>query len=375
MTFRKSRFDKKIPIAPLPKVGESLGGWYARISLGYSVTVHTALPVIDLSEVAENYIDSSIIDDLSEKLFKATDIRQRVWRRMIEPEAKLTNMWLKYQPKTEYCFPQLPNYYCIECFLEDMERIGQTYYRVEWNSPFILSCHKHLSPLMNNKFSKHENAVCKLDTEKFISRVSYAGQYEIINRSWTKLNGNYISPMARRVSNLFSLDDKVAKRALRDLGRHNDLPTARSAAVAVLQILSFRSWETKSQCLGRILFTESNCKEFNERHGYDRHSLALMPKEDLTTCFEQVGWFICHPTKFERYGLKEVSIYTAHYFRSEGLSEKFKKDQLVLLYAMMLKYQGYHFVPEVRDFHPLFMPEWKRALDNFYEVVEDRYLR
>lgn len=373
MTFTKSRFEKKIPIAPQPKAGESLGGWYARVSSGFAVNLHDALPVIDLGEIKGNHIDNKTIASLSNKLNIITDISSDVWKRMIEPEAKLTNMWLKFQPKTKYCFPQLPNYYCIECFLEDLETRGGTFYRVEWMSPFVLSCHKHRSPLMNNKLSRFENANCKLDNDKFESRVNYVGHYEIVGRSVTRLNNNYISPMARRVSDLFSLDDKVSKTALKVLGRYDNLATARSAAIAVLQILSFRSWETECQCLGRILFAESNCKEFLEWRGYNRRSLCFMTKDQLITCFEQVGWFICHPSKYKRYGLNSISNFIVSEFKSDGLKDKIKADQLVLLFALLIYYQRYHFIPEVSEYHPLFDDDWKRAARNFFEVVDKRY--
>lgn len=376
MTKTNSRFESKIPIAPQPTSGESLGGRYARISLGFATRVHDKLPVIDLSTLKGDKVAKKTISDLSNKLSKMTDIPTRVWKRMIETEAKLTNMWLKYQPETEYCFPQLPNYYCIECFLEDLETKGQTFYRAEWMSPFVLSCHRHRSPLMNNKLTRsHENAVCKIDTEKFNSRVSYAGNFEIINRTYTKLSGNYISPMARRVSNLFSSNDKVANAALKALGRYDDLTYARSAAIAVLQILSFRSWETNAQCTGRIVFAETNCKEFVEWRGYNRSHLCTMSKEQLITCFEQVGWFICHPKKYKRYGLTEFELFIPQEFKSEELGMKIKEDQMVLLFALLIYYQKYHFIPEVVEYHPLFEKEWKRVAKTFFDVVDKRYYR
>lgn len=373
MPQSKSRFDQKIPIAPQPEAGESLGGWYARISLGFAVKVHHALPVMDLGRYGGTQVNKNMIANISNKLCKMTDIPARVWKKVIEPEAKLTNMWLKYQPETEYCFPQLPNYYCIECFLEDLEKHGQTFYRVEWMSPFVLSCHHHRSPLMNNKFIRYQNAISKLDVDKFESRLNYVGHYEIVGREITRQNNNYISPMARRVSDLFSLNDRVAKAALKALGRHDDLATARSAAIAVLQILSFRSRVTNTQCTGRILFEESHCKEFVECQGYNRRGLSYMTKDQLVTCFEQVGWFICHPRRFKRYGLVEFTRLIPSEFKSERLGEKIKEDQMVLLFALLIYYQQYSFVPEIAKYHPLFEEEWRRAGKNFFEVVEERY--
>ena len=338
MSFFKHEYTKdtsnhagKLPIALIPHKGEALGGWYARISLGYAVTLHSALPVINLQDIEGERIDTTIIEELSHKLFGMTDVPKRVWWNMIKEEAKLTNMWLKYQPETEYCFPQLPNYYCIECFLEDMETIGQTYYRVKWSSPFVLSCHKHRSPLINNRFISYENVNCKFDSDKFVSRVNYVGKYEIVSRWRTRISGNFISPMARRVSDLFSLNDKIAKRALKELGRYKDLDVARSAALAVLQILSFRSRETEMQCIGRILFYERHSKEFPECRGYNRWGLVFTPKENLTTCFEQVGWFICHPKKYKRYGLEEYSRLIVSAVRGVEATATIPDTQLVII--------------------------------------------
>ena len=333
------------------------------------------MPVLDLSKLGKDKVDKRAIAGLSEKLRILTDIPDSVWKRMIEPEAKLTNMWLKYQPETEYCFPQLPNYYCIECFLEDLETIGQTYYRVEWMSPFVLSCHKHRAPLINNRLNPHYNANCKLEIDKFESRVNYVGHYQIVGRTTTRINSNYISPMARRVSDLFSLDDKIAKTALRALGRHGDLAIARCAAIAVLQILSFRSSGNRDQCLGRILFAESRCKEFVESNGYNSLGLCYMTKEKLVTCFEQVGWFICHPSKYKRYGLIEYSRFISQEFKSAELGKEIKEDQMVLLFALQIYYQQYHFIPEVVEYHPLFEKEWKRAAKTFFDIVDKRYYR
>ena len=260
MAHLTSRHDNKMSIAPPPRAGESLGGWYARVSQGYSLNLHEALPVLDLRELNTQTIPGAEIERMSRRLYELTDIEIGVWDGLIKPEAKLTNMWLRYQPGAEYCFPQMPNYYCIECFLEDLETMGNTHYRVEWASPFVLSCHKHRSPLINTRLRRGYSPVSKLEIEKFQSRLSYIGRLDIQQREQTHMFGNFISPMARRVSDLFSLDDNVATKALKALGRHNDLSTARSAAIAVLQILSFRSLETQTQCLGRTLFAERDCK-------------------------------------------------------------------------------------------------------------------
>ena len=375
MTTNRSRFNEKLPIAPQPNSRESLGGWYARVSLGYAVKFHGALPVLDLGHNGGVFVDNTMIANISKKLSKITDIPPRVWKKLIEPEAKLTNMWLKYQPETEYCFPQLPNYYCVDCFLEDLETRGQTFYRVDWMSPFILSCYKHGSPLTNNKLSAYDNSNCKLDLDKFESRVSYAGNFEIVNREITQFRGNLITPMARRVSDLFSLDSRVSKSALKTLGRHDNLEHARSAAIAVLQILSFRSWQTNFQCVGRLLFAESNCREFVEGRKYNRRSLCYMTKRQLLPCFEQVGWFICHPRKYLRYGLSEYTNFVVSEFKSDKLLGKIKEDQLVLLFALLVYYQEYNFFPEIALFHPRFEREWRRASKGFFDSVDKNYVR
>lgn len=75
------------------------------------------------------------------------------------------------------------------------------------------------------------------------------------------------------------------------------------------------------------------------------------------TCFEQVGWFICHPKKYKRYGLSEYSKFISNVFRSEDLFERIKDDQMVLLFALLIYYQGYNFIPEINEYHPLFAQE------------------
>jgi len=368
MSKAKPHHLERLPIAPMPMPEESVGGWYGRISTAYGVRFHWRLPVIDVSQNHGKTISKKSISQLTKRLQELTEIESKVWLNRLKSEIKLTNMWLQYQPEARYCFPQLPNYYCIECFFEDMERRGETCYRAIWQSPFVCTCHIHKTPLQNGRFIDFPNAYFSVNLDEFSSLIDYTGQSQIINRQTTTLAGNNITPMARRVSNLFSANDYVSKSALKDLNKYNDINSARSAAIAVTQLLSFRSPHGLSQNVGRTLFAEHKCNEFPEFRRYSEGGLVQLDKRQIKNCFEQVGWFISDPKKFRLYGLQNA-------FRGfkgqEKLIAAFKKNPLVLLCAELYITQKSDFLLEVQKYHPQFAIEWKNAISIFFEAVKD----
>jgi len=368
MTQSLHMHNVKLPIAPVPMKNESIGGWYGRTSLAHGVHFHYKLPVIELRQYRHNTISKKLICELSGKLEELTDIDTAVWQDRFEPEVKLTNMWLKYQPEAKVCFPQLPHYYCIECFFEDLETRGKTCYKSEWQSPFVLTCHEHKSPLTDQKFISYDNVFCELSLKRYSSKINYTGGYVLPAREVAHISGTAITPMARRVSDLFSAKDTVALGALKDLDKYTHLSHARSAAIAILQLLCLRSGFRQNQNVGLRLFKERDCKQFPSFYTYSKGGVVEMRRQELTSCFEQVGWFICNPKKFRPYGLQDKM---RGYSRIEDLNKLFFENPLTFLCALLLRYQRDDFYDEIKEHHPIFAKEWRQTIDTFYEACKE----